>query len=321
MLLSHFVAWTFPVSMMVLGAGVVSAQTYPNKSIRLLTNGVGGGADFVARMIAQGLTGSLGQQVVVDNRPNGTIPTEIVAKAAPDGYTLHLNSNGMWTLPLLRSRVPYDPVRDFLPITLATRTLNVLVVHPSLRVTSVRELIALAKSRPGELNYASGGTGSAMHLGIALFTSMAGVNIAHVPYKANSLAVNDLISGQVQMTIVSAGSVMQHVKGGRLKALAITSAQPSTLFPDLPTVAASGLPGYESATVYAVFAPAKTSEAIVTRLNQDIVRVINREDVKEKFFNAGIESIGSSPEQLAATIKSEMAKMGKVIKNAGMRDD
>jgi tripartite-type tricarboxylate transporter receptor subunit TctC len=262
-----------------------------------------------------------GEQVLVDNRPTGTIPIEIVAKAASDGYTLLLNSNAMWTLPLLRSSVSYDPVRDFSPVILATSTINVLVVHPSLRVTSVKELIAVAKARPGELNYASGGTGSAAHLAAALFTSMAGVNIVHVPYKGNALIVNDLIGGQVQMTIISAGSVMEHVKAGRLKALAITSGQPSALLPDLPTIAASGVPGYESATVYAIFAPAKTPNAIIRRLNQEIVRVLSRPEVKEKLFSAGVEIIGSSPEQLAATIKSEMVRMGKVIKDARITVD
>jgi tripartite-type tricarboxylate transporter receptor subunit TctC len=295
--------------------GNACAQGYPNRLIRLVCAGLGGGADFLARQIAQELTPSAGRQIVVDNRAN-IIAVETVAKAPPDGYTLLINGNIMWTSPLLRSSTSYDTLRDFAPVTLATSTVNVLVVHPSLRVTSVRELIALAKARPGELNYGSGGTGSAIHLANALFTSMADINVAHVPFRSNAQIINNLIGGQIQMTIVSAGSVMEQVKAGRLKALAVSSAQPSALFPDLPTISAAGVPGYEAATIYAVFAPAKTPNDIVSWLNQHIVMVLTRPEEKDRFSAIGVDVIASSPEQLAAAIRSDVVRMSKVIKDA-----
>ena len=196
---------------------------------------------------------------------------------------------------------------------------NVLVVHPSLPVKSVKELIALAKARPGELNYASGGIGAAGHLAAELFKFMAGVNIARIDYKGNAGAVTAIMGGEVQMGFNSAPSVAPHVKSGRLRALAVTSAQPSVLTPGLTTVAASGLRGYESVVMVGIFSPAKTPAAIITRLNQEIVRVLNREDVKEKLLSAGTEAVGNSPEQFLATIKSEMATVGKLIKDTGIR--
>ena len=307
----------------LLCAGAACGQGYPTKPIRLVTAEAGGGNDFAARLIVQGLAGSLGQQMVVDNRggAGGQIAVEIVARAQPDGYTLLLYANNIWLIPLVRSKVPYDPVRDFAPITWAARSPNTVVVHPSLPVKSVEDLIALAKARPGELNYGSGGTGATTHLAVELFKSMTGVNIVRVPFKGNAPALNALIGGQIQLMFATAGSVAPHLKSGRLRALAITSAQPSPLAPGLPTVAAAGLPGYESISIYGVFAPARTSPAIVKRLNEEIVRVLARADVKEKFLASGVESVGSSPELLAATMKSEIARMGKVIRDAGIRED
>ena len=243
---------------------------------------------------------------------------ETVAKAPPDGYTVLVYGSTIWITPLLQN-TPYDPVTDFAPITLVAISPHAIVVHPSLPVKSVRELIALAKAKPGDLNYASLGTGTSTHLGAELFKSMAHVNIVRVPYKSAATQMADLLSGQVQMTFSTTGAAMPHVKSGRLRALAVTSAKPSALMSGLPTVAASGLPGFESGAIYVMFAPSGTPAAIISRLNQETVRYLNQADVKERFFSAGLEAVGSTPEELAAKMKSEMARLGKVIKDAGIR--
>jgi tripartite-type tricarboxylate transporter receptor subunit TctC len=215
-------------------------------------------------------------------------------------------------------KTAYDPVKDFAPVTIATHSPNVLIVHPSLPVKSVRELIALAKTRQGELNYASGGTGSSAHLGAELFNAMAGVKIVRINYTGTGPAINDLIAGQEQMMIAAPGSVVPHLKSGRLRGLAVTSAEPSALFPGMPTVAAT-LPGYEISSRTGILAPARTPAAIINRLNQEIARVLNQPDVKEKLFNLGVEAAPSTPEQFETAIKSELTRMGKVIKDTGIR--
>jgi tripartite-type tricarboxylate transporter receptor subunit TctC len=321
MLLPRIIVWMVSVGMIGLSAGVVSGQDYPSKPIRMVSPGPGGGADFVTRFIAQGISGPLGQQVVVENRPAGVIPGQIVSKAQPDGYTLLVNGNSFWIAPLMRDNIPYDPVRDFSPIASAVGSPNILVVHASVAASSVKELIALAKSRPGVLNYASASAGGSVHLSAELFKYMAGVNIVRISYKTSGTSVNALVGGEVQLMFANAPSVMPHVKSGRLRALAVTTLQPSALLPELPTVASSGLPGFEVASVYALFAPVKTPAAIVNRLHQEVVRFLARTDVKEKFFAAGVEPVGGSPEELAAAMKSEMARMGKVIKDAGIREE
>ncbi len=297
----------------------VNSQPYPNKPIRILTAEAGGGLDVVARLIAQSTSASLGQTVIVDNR--GSTPSiELAARAPSDGYTLLVIGTTFWIGPLLQE-TRYDPVRDFAPVSMLTRSPSVLVVHPSLPVNSVRELIAFAKATPGVLNYASTGTGGSIHLATELFKSMAGVDILRISYKGNGQALNALIGGEVQVMFPTAGSVAPHVKSGRLKALAVTGNQTSALAPDLPTVASSGLPGYEALSILGLFAPAKTPATIINRLNSEVVAVLNRAAVKEKLFSAGVESVGSTPEQLAATMKSEVARMGKVIKQAHIRAD
>ena len=321
MLLLRIVIWMVPVGMMVIGAGRVCAQTYPDKPIRILTAEPGGGLDFQARLVAQGLSGSLGRQVIVENHGGGTFAAEIVAKAPPDGYSLLFYGSNVWLAPFFRDDVPWDPVRDFAPVTLAVRSPNLVVVHPSLPVKSVRDLVALARARPGELNYASGSTGSSPHLAAELFKFIAGVNIVRIPYRGNALAYTDVIRGQVQLIFPTASSVAPYLKAGRLRALAVTTARPSELFPGLPTVAASGLPGYESATITGIFAPVRTPAAIIGRLNEEIVRVLKRPEVNDRFFSVGVETVGSSPEEFAATVKSEMARLGKMIKDAGLRDE
>ncbi len=317
----HIVAGIVTVGLVFAEAGTLSAQSFPLKPVRIVTAEPGGGNDLAARLIAPGMSSSLGQQVIVDNRggASGTIAAELVAKSAPDGYTLLLYSSAIWILPSMRT-VPYDPVRDFSTITLAATAANILVVHPSLPVKSVKDVIALAKSRPGELNYSSGGTGSSGHLSGALLNSMAGIDIVRVIYKGTGPALTALIGGEVQVAFPAAGAVASHVKSGKLRALAVTSTKPSALAPGVPTIAASGLPGFESVSTYGIFAAAKTPAAVIARLNQEVVRVLAVADVKEQFLKAGMETVGSTPEEFSAAMKSEMSRMGKVIKDAGIRE-
>ena len=295
-----------------------AAQDYPTKPVRIVTPPAGAGNDYVARVIAQGLTGSLGQQLVVDNRP-AAIVGELVAKAPPDGYTLLAIGSVLWLTPLLQDNVGYDAVKDFSPISVTGLSVNVLVVHPSVAANSVKELVALAKAKPGQLNYATGGTGSSNHLAAELFKSMAGVNLVRIPYKGSGPAVNDLVSGQVQIMFPTTAAGLPHVKSGRLRALAVTSLQPSVLAPGLPTVADSGVPGYESVVMYALFAPAKTPAAVVKRLNKDLVQYLRSPAGTERLFAAGIEVVASTPGELATAMKSEMTRLGKLIKDAGLR--
>ncbi len=309
------------VGAMVLYAGIVSGQDYPGKPIRLISPGPGGGADFVARFVAQGISSPLGQQVVVENRPAGVIPGQVVSKAPPDGYTILLNGNSFWIAPLMRDGIPYDPVKDFAPITLAVGSPNILVLHPSVPARSVKELIALARARPGALNYGSASAGGSVHLAAELFKHLARVDIVRISFKSSGASVISLVSGEVHLMFANAPPVVPHVMAGKLKALAVTTLQPSVLFPGLPTIAASGLPGFEVASVYALFAPARTPAAIVNRLNQEAVRFLARTDVKEKFLATGVETMGGTPEDLAAAMKSEMMRMGRVIKDAGIRED
>jgi len=303
-------------AMIAVGMHGLYAQTYPNKPIRLITAEVGGGTDFAARLIAQGLTERFGQQVVVDNRP-GIIAVEAVAKALPDGYTMLLTASNFWIGPLLQ-KTSYDPQKQFSPISLVDTASNVLVVHPSVPARSVRELITLAKAKPGGLNYASSVTGGATHLSAELFKAMAGVDIVQVTYKGGGPATNALIAGEVQMAFSVAASATPHIKSGKLIPLAVTSSVPSVLFPDLPTIAAS-VPGYESVQLQGMLVPASTPSAVIYRLNQETVRVLVRPDVKQRFLDSGVEIVGSSPEVFASKMRSEIAKWGKLIKDAGIR--
>jgi len=295
------------------GAAPALAQDYPNRPIRIFTSAVGGGNDLVSRIIGQGIAPALGQPVVVENRA-GIISVETVAKAPPNGYSLLVIGSSLWVYPLMREDVNWDPLRDFAPVSLAVMSPNVLVTNPSLPVRTVKELIALAKARPGELNYASAGSGSTPHTAAELFKYMAGVNIVRVLYKGTAQALGDLISGQCHLTFTPAGTAAPHVKAGRLRALGVTTARPSALFPGLPTIAASGVPGYEAASTYGVFVPAKTAPAIVARLNQEIVKALTQPGIREKLFDTGSEAVASSADELGATMKSEMARLGKVFK-------
>jgi len=314
---------------MLLCAGMAAGQpastspgpVYPSKPIRIVTGAAGSGVDFASRLIATGIAPSLGQPVFVDNRTSGIILGETVARAPADGYTLLLTGSTFWVGSLLE-KPPYDVIRDFAPITWVTSAANVLVVHPSLPVKSAKDLIALAKARPDELNYALSGMGGPPHLATELFKSMAGgLSIMQINYKCLGNAVNALIAGEIQMMISTAPAVIPSIKSGKLRALGVTSAQPSVIVPGLPPIADSGLPGFEHITIMAMFAPAKTPAAIINQLNREIVRFLRTPDAKERFLNSGVETVGSSPEEFATKVKSEMTKWGKIIKDANIRVD
>ena len=298
------------------------AQTYPLKPFRVVTAEPGGGNDFVARTIGQPIASRLGQPWVIDNRggAGGLIAFELAARAPADGYTLLAYAGNLWTVPLLQPNARYDPLRDFAPITWAARSPNTLVVHPSLPVKSVAELIAFARAKPGQLSYGSGGTGASTHFAAELFKSMAKVNIVRVTYRGNGPALTDLVAGNIQVMFSPTGAATPHVKSGRLRAIAVTSAEPSPLAPGLPTIASAGLPGYESIQIYGIYAPAKTPDAIVRRLNEVIVAVLATPEVRERFLNAGVETVGSTPEALAAAMKSDMARLRKLIREANIKE-
>ena len=301
-------------------ASPARAQEYPNKLVRIITSEPGGPSDIIARIVAQGISESLGQSVIVDNR-TGIIAAEAAAKSPPDGYTLLFYGPTLWLMPYLRTSVAWDLVKDFSPVIWATRSPNILVIHPSIPAKSVSELIALAKAKPGTMNFSTGATGSSNQLATELFKSMAVINILRVPYKGTSPAVNAVVGGQVQLMFPDVGVALPIVKSGRLTALAVTSAAPSPLAPGIPTIAASGLPGYESEALFGMFAPAKTPVAIINRLNEEAAKVLSRPAVKERFFSVGVEPVAGTPVEFANKLKVEMSKWGKVIKDAGIHED
>ena len=300
-------------------AGVTHAQEYPTRLVRIVVNEAGSGSDIVARMIAPGLSEGLAQPIIVENRGGSVvIVAELVSKAPPDGYTLMINAGTLWQTPLLQT-TPYDVIRDFAPIAVVTRVPSVLVVHPSLPAKSVKELIALARARPGELNYSTSASASPSHLAGEQLKGMTGINIVNVPYKSGGSAINALMSGEVQLYFGAAGTVSAHIRSGRMRALAVASPQPSPLFPGMPTVASAGLPGFESVVMAGMFAPAKTPAATINRVNRELVQTLNRTDIKERFFNGSIETVGSSPQEFAIALKADIARWGKVITDAGIR--
>lgn len=297
----------------------VWGQSYPARPIRLVTSAVGGAGDFVSRTIGQAISPALGQAVVVDNR--GSLPgIEAVARARADGYTLLLTSNIFWLLPLLQ-KVSFDPMRDFTHVALTVTTPNVVVVHPSLPARSVKELVALARSRPGELNYAGGSTGTASHLAGELFKIAAQVNIVFVPHKGAGPALNDAVAGHVQVLFSNLAAAGPHVAAGRLRALAVTSAQPSPLAPDLPTVSASGLPGYESEAIYGVFGPAGLPPSAGQRIHQEVTRALHQPEVRERFAAMKSQIVAGTGADLSQRVAGEIRRMSKVIAQAGIRLD
>lgn len=318
-MLARFASAMVTAGLTLMGVNEVSAQNYPNKPIRLVTASVGGGTDFVSRLIANGMSPSIGQQIIVENRSTALIGGS-VAHAAPDGYTLLINGTSFWLAPLLQSKPTYDVPRDFAPISLLTTSPTLILVHSSLPARSVKELIALAKARPGQLNYGSSTLGAPTHLAGELFKSLAGVDIVRIPYSGNGPALNALVSGEVPLMFSNAGSATPHIESGRLRALAVASAKPSALAPGLPTVAAT-VPGYIVTSTYGLFAPAGTPAAIINRLNQEVVRFINTPNAKERLSQSGVEVVGSTAEHLATTVATDLRVWGKVIREVGIRAD
>jgi tripartite-type tricarboxylate transporter receptor subunit TctC len=319
MRVAHRIAALCAAVLTLLGAAYTQDQTFPNKPIRVLASEPGAAIDFTLRLVAPSLTSGFGQPVIVDNRSSGGfIMAEILLRAPPDGYTLLMQAGSFWLAPLLQP-APYDAVRDFAPVTLATNAPLFLYVHPSVPVKTLKEFLALAKAKPGELNYSSAGSGATNYLAAELFKSMAGVNIVRIPYKGTAQAVTGLVGNQAQMMFASATAGLSHVKAGRLKVLGVASAQPSALAPDVPTISSQGVPGYEAASMSGVYAPGKTPAATINRINREFVRVLHSPEAKEKMLGVGIETIGNSPAQAAAYIKADLVKWGKVIKDTGMR--
>ena len=304
-------------------ASVCQAQDYPARPIRIIVPSTAGGSvDTLARTVGTNLSQRWSQQVVVDNRSGagGVIAGEITAKAAPDGYTLIMATiAAMATNVSLAKKLPYDPVRDFAPITLVAAQQIVLLVNPAVPAKSVQELIQLAKAKPGQLTFASAGNGSGGHLSGELLKILAGIDLTHVPYKGIAPAIVDVISGQVSMTFASIISGTPHVKSGRLRPLAVTGAHRSPALPEMPTMIEAGVRGYESSTWYGLLAPKATPRAIVTKLNREVVAIVNLPDVKTHLLGEGAEPVGNTPEQFGEFIKAEIAKWGKVIRAAGLR--
>ncbi|MBI3938874.1 MAG: tripartite tricarboxylate transporter substrate binding protein [Betaproteobacteria bacterium] len=304
-------------------AAPLLAQPYPSKPIRVVVGFPPGGTnDILARMIAQKLTENLGQAVIVDNRPgaNSIIGSELVARSAPDGYTLLLNSVVHAINAGLYKKLPYDPVNDFAPVILLASGQLVLVTHPSLPVNSVKQLVALAKARPGEINYASTSSGGSPHLAMELFKTMAGgLKIVHIPYKGTGPAFTDLLSGQVPLMFSPLLPALPHIKAGKLRALAVGSSKRAPVVPEVPTMAESGLPGFEASAWFGVFAPARTSKDVVGRLNAEIVKILQVPDLRGRLSSQGADPIGSTPEQFGDYVRSEIAKWARVIEASGAR--
>jgi tripartite-type tricarboxylate transporter receptor subunit TctC len=306
-----------------LCASVCAAvAAYPERPIRLVVPvAAGGGNDIVARMIAQKMTESWGRQVVVDNRPGAAtaIGAEIVARAAPDGYTVMLVSVSFAINASVAARLPFDSVKDFAPVTLAARVPQILVVHPALPVTSVSELIALAKQRPGQINYASAGSGSSTHLAMELLLDKAGIALNHVPYKGTAPALTDLLAGQVQVMFDAIPPSLPHIRSGRIRPIAVGSAERTAAMPDLPTVAEAGVPGYAFTSWFGIFAPAGTPRAVIDRLNQEIVRIVRLPDIRERLLVMGVEPLGSTPDELGRHLASEIRQWSDIVQRRHLR--
>lgn len=309
---------------LALGSGSAMAQAYPNKPVRWIVPFPPAGAmDVIARTLAERMSASMGQQFVVENRPGagGNIGSEVVARSAPDGYTIMIASIGLAVNPSLYSKMAFDPQKDLEPIALLAVVPNMLVAHPSLGAKSVKEVIDLARAQPGKLTYASAGNGTSIHLAGELFALMAGVDMVHIPYKGSGPAVTDLIGGQVNIMFDSITSASPHVKSGKLRAYAITTAKRSQTLPNLPTIAESGLPGYDLSPWFATFAPAGTPRAIVDKLNAEMLRAINLPEVRQRMDAIGAEVIGGTPDQLRAHLRGETERWSRVIRERGIKAD
>jgi tripartite-type tricarboxylate transporter receptor subunit TctC len=321
---SHLVRLAFATAAALgLAATPAAAQNYPSKPVRIIAPfPAGGSSDLVARILAQKLTEMNGQQFLVDNRPGsgGTLGTEIAARSPADGYTLSVGNISPLAVNAALRKLAYDPVNDFAPIALSATGTTALVVHPSLPVRSVKDIITLAKSRPGQLNYGSGGSGTPAHLTGELFRHMAKVNIVHVPYKGTGQSVNDLIAGHIQLIFGSMPVALPHVKTGRLRGIAVTSEKRSSLAPELPAVAET-IPGFQFDSWWGLVAPAKTPNDIIMKLNGQLLQIVKQQDVKERFAALGLEPAGTSPQQYATFIKSEIDKVARIAKAIGLKPE
>ena len=301
------------------------AQAYPSKPIRYIVPfPAGGGQDLVVRALAPRMSEALGQTVIVDNRPGAAtmVGAELAAKSPPDGYTVFNGSNTTLAInPNLYSKVPYDPIKDFVAVTQIASLPNLLVVHPSLPVRTVKELAALARNRPGQLNYGSSGTGTPAQLAGVMFGDEAHAKLVHVPYRGSSQALTALISGETQMMFGSMTSTLPFVKSGRLRAIAVTGAKRSLAAPDVPTVAEAAFPGFEAITWYGLFVPAGTPPAIIARLNTEVVKILRMPDFRDWLVAQGADPVGSAPDELAAFVKTELVKYAKIVKDSGMKPD
>jgi tripartite-type tricarboxylate transporter receptor subunit TctC len=310
------------IAMALLAPVVMAQQAYPNKPVRIIVPyPPGGTADIIGRTIAEKLGVIWGQSVIVENRAGagGTIGVDAVAKAAPDGYTMVLGVTGPLTIaPSINAQLAYDPLRDLVPITLVAAVPSLIAIHPSVPARDLKELIALAKSQPGKLTFASAGTGTSVHIAGELFKSMAGVDIIHVPYKGGAPALNDLLGGQVSMIIENMPQLLPQVRAGKIRALAVTTQQRSTALADLPAVAEI-LPGYEATTWFGLLAPAKTPQEIVRKVQSDVAKIGMLPDVKERFTGLGADVIASTPEAFAKHLQSELVRFSKVIKDANIK--
>ena len=316
-------AW--PGLILTLAFLTAAAADYPSRPVRLiLPFSAGGPSDIISRLFAQKLGESMGQQFIADNRggAGGIIACETAARASPDGYTLLMGAIGVLTInPHLREKLPFDPIRDFQPVALLSSSPYVLLLYPGVPARSVKELVALAQARPGKLNYASGGVGTGNHLSGELFKITAGIDLTHVPYKGASLALGDLMGGQVQALFVNVLPAIPHVKSGKARALAVTAARRSVALPEVPTFAETGYPAVVASSSFGLLAPARVSPAIVKRLNGELARIARQPDVRERLEGQGAEVIGSTPEEFAAFIRSETERWGKLIKSAGIKAD
>jgi len=305
----------------LLTAGSLAQQDYPARPIRIVVpSSPGGGTDILARQIAQKLTERWGQQVIVDNRPGAgqMIGIELVAKAAPDGYTLVMTATPLALNTVLYKKVPYDPVRDFAPISQVAAMPNIIVTHPALPARTIRELIALAKSHPGQLVYASSGVGTGPHLSMELFLTMAGVKMGHVPYKGTNPGMIDTMAGQIQVLMSTLLPPLPHIKTGRLRALGVTSSKRVSSLREVPTIAEAGVPGYEVVGWYGIAAPANTPRDVINKLYGEIANILQSPETREKLAADGAEPVGSTPEQFAAFIQSEIDKWSRVVKSSGI---
>ena len=319
-MLMRIAAFLFALAM----SGLAAAQSWPSRPVRMIVPfPAGGPTDVLTRALAEKLSAALGQAVIVDNKPGagGTIGSDFVAKSAPDGYTLLMATGSTHSVGPYLSKVPYDPQKDFTPIIYVGKATNILLVSPTLGVSNVRELIELAKKNPGKLNYSTSGIGSVAHLTSEMFASMAGIKIVHVPYKGTQLSIPDLMSGQIAMLFDNVLTAKPHVEGGKLKGIAISSRERSSLVPGIPTVSESGLPGFDSWNWFGVFGPAGTPPAVVERVNAELNRLVSDAAIKDRFAQLGFETTGGTPADFAAVVQSEARKWSQVIREANVKPE